>query len=230
MERLPVRTFLTGALLGATAAYLWDPRSGARRRAVTRDKAGKYARDAGRWVRGRARVTSDHAQGLRHELAKHAPGYTPSPTPDADTFIKQRVESELGHATHLPLSLVNFDAADGIVRIRGTVPNATGAEEIVSRAAAVEGVRAVVSLMRTPDGTAVGGSAGDSAALAEAPGTTHAHAVREQLMARWPGLSETDIVASEGHLDRLVEKVVARTGQPSSEVRATLEKILLTSS
>jgi hypothetical protein len=229
MERFPVRTFLTGALLGATVAYLWDPRTGARRRAVTRDKAGKYAREARRWVRGRARVTSDHAQGLRHELAKHAPGYTPSPTPDTDTFIKQRVESELGHATHLPLSLVNFDAAEGIVRIRGTVPDALAAEEIVARAAAVEGVRAVVSLMRTPDGTTVGGSAGDAAALAEPSGMTHAQALREQLMAKWPGLSETDIVASEGHLDRLVEKVVARTGQPSSEVRATLEKILLTS-
>src|SRR5262245_53447346 len=115
MERFPVRTFLTGALIGATAVYLWDPRSGARRRAVSRDKAGKYARDARRWVRGRARVTSDHARGITHELAKHAPGYTPSPTPDMDTFIKQRVESELGHATHLPLSLVNFDAVEGIV-------------------------------------------------------------------------------------------------------------------
>jgi hypothetical protein len=229
MSRIAVRTLVTGALLGAAAAYLFDPRSGARRRAVTRDKAGKYARGARRWIRGRARVTSDHAQGIRHELVKHAPGYTPAPTPDTDTFIKQRVESELGHATNLPLSLVNFDAADGIVRIRGTVPDAAGAEAIVSQTAAVEGVRAVVSLMRTPDGTAVGGTAGDPAALAEPSGMVHVQALREQMMARWPALSEADILSSEGHLDRLVEKVVARTGQPPGEVRAKLSEILLAS-
>ncbi|MGE3598179.1 MAG: hypothetical protein AB7N70_21755, partial [Dehalococcoidia bacterium] len=88
-------------------------------------------------------------------------------------------------------------------------------------------VRAVVSLMRTPDGMSAGGTAGDPAALAEPSGTVHVQALRDQLVARWPALSEADILASEGHLDRLVETVTARTGQSKAQVRATLEQILL---
>lgn len=227
MGQATLRTFLLGALIGATTALLLDPRSGARRRALTRDKAGKYTRITGRWVRGRTRVTGGHVQGMMHDLAKRAPGYAPPSPPDTDTFIKQRVESELGHATHLPLHLVNFDAADGIVRIRGTVPDASSAEEIVARSAAVEGVRAVVSLMRTADGAAVGGTAGDPAALAEPAGMVHSQALRDQLLTRWPMLSNADILASDGHIERLAETVAARTGQPPAEVRAELDHMFL---
>jgi hypothetical protein len=228
MSRHRFTTFVAGAIVGGVVAVLLDPRSGARRRALVRDKAGRYVRLTNRWARGRVRVTGGRVQGVVHDLARHAPGYTPEPPPDTDTFIKHRVESELGHASHLPLHAVNFDAVEGIVRVRGTVPDAQGAEEIVARAAAVEGVRAVISLMQTPDGTPVGGTAGDPAAIGGAPlGVVRSEEVRRRLLERWPSLTDDDIRASDGHIDRLVERIRTRTGQPEAEVRAALDEMLL---
>jgi hypothetical protein len=215
---------VAGGLIG----FLCDPRSGARRRAVTRDKLGKYSRQTARALRGWTRGSDGRLRGALHDLAGHVPGHAAEASPDTDTFIKQRVESELGHAAHLPLHAVNFDAVEGIVRVRGTVPDADCAEEIVARAAAVEGVRAVVSLMRAPDGTPVGGSAGDETALTGDPlGVVHSRALRERLIARWPVLDDAAILASDGHVDRLAETIGARTNEPAEEVRAALDEMLL---
>lgn len=228
MRRETLGIFAAGALAGCAAGLLFDPRSGTRRRAVVRDKLGKYGRQTARTVRGRVRASAGPIQGAMHEVARHAPGYAPESPPDMDMYIKQRVESALGHESHLPLHAVNFDAAGGVVRVRGTVPDAICAEEIVARTAEVDGVRAVLSLMHTPDGTPVGGSAGDLTLIAGEPlGVVHTREVRDQLLARWPALDDALILASEGHIGRLVELIGERTGAPEAEVRAELDQILV---
>jgi hypothetical protein len=149
--------------------------------------------------------------------------------PDADAFVVQRVSTALGREQDLPLGSLNIDAVDGIVRVRGTVADARTAREIVEKTVAVPGARAVMSLMRTPDGTPVGGRAGDASVLEAGPrAAVHAEELRQALKARWPALTDIDIVASEGHIGHLALLICARCGEPEDEVRATLDAIIHT--
>jgi hypothetical protein len=227
MNRQAVKAFATGALAGAAAAFLLDPRSGRRRRAVTRDKAGKYRRLSARWFTGGWRAAAGPLRGAAHEAARHAPGYEPAPPPDTNAFIKQRVESELGRFPELPLAGLVFDAADGVVNVRGVVQDDDCAEAILQRVAAVEGVRAAISYMRTEDGTPAGTYAGEVEAIATMPAVLKTNALRGQLFARWPSLTDDDILASGGHIAPLAEAISRRTGEPESGVRAALDELLL---
>jgi hypothetical protein len=177
--------------------------------------------------RRRARRVGGALRGLAHGIATHAPWYAAPPPPDDDQFIKQRVESVLGRYPNLPLDHVVFDAVDGFVRVRGEVPDEGCAEEILARVAAVPGVRAAFSLMHSPDGVPVGGVAGDAAAIPDEPrAAVYAQAVRRSLFERWPALTDADILASDGHVGRLAERISSRTGQQPAEVRPVLDAIL----
>lgn len=230
MKRLRYRTvpFIAGVLAGATAAVLLDPRLGTRRRALARDKGAHYVRVTPRAVRRMARRIVGPLQGFGHRIGISLPWYTAAPPPDDDMFIKQRVETALGRSPTLPLEHVVLDAVDGFVHVRGEVPDETCAEEILAHVAGVPGVRAAFSLMHTPDGRPVGGIAGDAAAVPEGPrAALYGHAVRRSLMERWPGLTDADILASNGHPERLTERICDRTGQAHAEVRPALDAILL---
>jgi hypothetical protein len=220
--------FIAGAVAGATAAVLMDPRLGARRRALARDKCAHYVRIAPRTARRMARRLVGPLHGFGHRIETHLPWYTAAPLPDDDMFIKQRVETALGRSPNLPLDHVVFDAVDGFVRVRGEVPDETCAEQILAHVAAVPGVRAAFSLMHTPDGRPVGGVAGDAGAVPEGPrAAIYGQAVRRSLMERWPSLTDEDILASDGHVERLTERICDRTGQAHADVRPALDAILL---
>jgi hypothetical protein len=225
MNRQRVATFVAGILTGVIGAFLLDPRSGARRRALARDKAGKYSRRSSRWIIGRAHGATGQIRGAAHELSHHLPGYEPATPPDTDMFIKQRVESELGHAG-LPLEGLIFDAADGVVHVRGMVPDTESAEAILQRVAAVEGVRAAVSFMRTEAGAPAGTVAGDRDAIATMPAVLKTNDLRRRLTEHWPALTDDDILASGGHIGRLAETISRRSGEPEAEVRAALDAML----
>jgi uncharacterized protein YjbJ (UPF0337 family) len=228
MARMRIFPLLLAAGAGATAALLLDPQAGARRRALVRDKLRHYGRVLPASARRGGRMVAGPARGALHRVARRVPWRETTPPPDQDQFIKQRVESELGHETDLPLGALNFDAADGVVRVRGTVPDEETARRIVRRTAAVEGVRAVVSLMRTPDGTVVGGMAGDTRLVTGRPrAAIQGEAVARRLKERWPGLTDADILATEGHTDRLVDLICTRTGEPAERVRPAVDAILL---
>jgi hypothetical protein len=130
----------------------------------------------------------------------------------------------------MSLGALNIDADEGTVRIRGTVPDEPAAREIVEKAAAVPGARAVVSLMRTPDGRFVGGRAGDASVLEARPrAAIHGEKLRQALTTRWPSLTDLDIVASEGHIGHLALLICARSGEPEEQVRAELDAIVQSS-
>jgi hypothetical protein len=133
----------------------------------------------------------------------------------------------LGHATELPLAGLVFDAADGVVNVRGVVPDDDCAEAILQRVAEVEGVRAAISFMRMEDGTPAGTYAGDVEVIATMPAILKTNILRRQLTERWPSLTEDDILASKGHIEPLVAAISRRTGQPDREVRAALDQLLL---
>jgi hypothetical protein len=68
--------------------------------------------------------------------------------PDDGTLV-DRVESQLFRDDDVPKGDINVDAADGVVTLRGEV-DAAMIEEIAVRAAAVEGVTRVETLLHPP--------------------------------------------------------------------------------
>jgi hypothetical protein len=89
-------------------------------------------------------------------------------------------------------------------------------------------VRAVSSLLHTPDGQIVTCEAGDTGALHGRPrAAIQGESVRRRLLDRWPDLTEEDVRASGGHPDRLAARIAARTGQSAREIRPALDQALL---
>lgn len=216
-----------GAGAGAAAIFFLDPRSGTRRRALVRDQIHHYA-GALPYRLGRAgRAATGPCLGLAHRLARLTHGGARE-APVDDTELKHRVESELGRDPSMPLGDLNFDVVDSVVRIRGAVPYARTAAWIVEEAAKVDGVGAVLSLMRTPDGIPVGGTAGNLDLIDAGPrAEIRSEAVREALLERWPSLTDADILASNGHVGTLVAAISTYTGISNEAIRVELEEILL---
>ena len=63
-----VIAILAGAGLGAAAMYLFDPQGGGRRRALIRDKAVKFNRQARETFEGTVSDLSNRAKGTAHGL------------------------------------------------------------------------------------------------------------------------------------------------------------------
>jgi hypothetical protein len=219
-------TVCLSALGGAGVALILDPRSGARRRGLMRDKARHYARIGSAQLRRRARQLPGPIRGLVHALMLRSPWHEIDTPPDQDEYIKHRVESALGRQRGLSLSGLNFDAADGVVRVRGTIPDDETAERIVRKVMSVNGVRAVFTYLRTPDSRPIQTAEGDPAILNQPRAVTQTEHIREQLMNRWPALNDDDILDSHGHLGRLTGLICTKTAQPEDEVRRTLDMIL----
>lgn len=220
------RSLVCGALVGAAAALLLDPRAGARRRALTRDKMAHYARVLGRVTLRRARMVPGPIRGRLHAIGRATPWREPVNGYDAEA-LKHRVESTLGRDFNLPLNTVNFDVVDSTVRIRGTVADEATAERILKKAASVEGVRGVQSLLHTPDGRHVGAEMGDARHSERPRAALQAESVRRKLLERWPAINDADILACQGHIDRLAQLITSRTDERQGDVRAALDEMLM---
>lgn len=227
MQRSRFSTLLLAGLAGATTMFLFDPNGGARRRALLRDQVRHLSAQTPRRISSTLRALGGQCRGTVHNLSRFFPCGAAAPPAD-DVELKHRVETELGRDPWIPLGKLNFDALDGVVRVRGTVWDVEIANRIVSATAAVEGVGAVLSLMRTFEGTPVGGTAGNIELLDAGPrGELHAEEVRDELFRRWPSLTDRDILESEGHLGKLSETIHTKTGMPAQAIRVELEEILL---
>jgi osmotically-inducible protein OsmY len=100
--------------VGAGLMYILDPAAGRRRRALTRDKAVKFAR-----------LTAERTQALAQQAADRARGVIAEARASDDEWVDDqtlvaRVRSELGRAVSHPGSL-HVDAVDGCVTLRGPV-------------------------------------------------------------------------------------------------------------
>jgi osmotically-inducible protein OsmY len=118
--------------LGAGLMYMLDPNTGRRRRAITRDKAAKYARRSAERAQALAQQAADRAKGLIAEARASDEEWVDDPT------LVARVRSELGRVVSHPGSL-HVDAVDGCVTLRGPV----FVWEAESALAAVENTRGV---------------------------------------------------------------------------------------
>src|SRR5688500_2960336 len=118
--------------LGAGLMYMLDPNTGRRRRALTRDKAGRLARLTAERARALAQQASDRAKGIIAESRVSDEEWV-----DDQTLVA-RVRSELGRVVSHPGS-IHVDAIDGCVTMRGPV----FVWEADAALAAAEGTRGV---------------------------------------------------------------------------------------
>jgi osmotically-inducible protein OsmY len=135
--------YLAAAVGGMAFMYYADRENGRRRRHVTRDKAVSLARHGAK--RGRRlvhHVTSD-AKGYV-ERARHAQGGAEELD---DRTLVDKVESIVFRDRDVPKGQINVNAENGVVFLRGEVPNAELVETLERRVRKVHGVRDVANLL-----------------------------------------------------------------------------------
>jgi osmotically-inducible protein OsmY len=135
--------FVAAAMGGMAFMYYADPQNGRRRRHVTRDKALSLARHGAK--RGRRlvhHVTSD-AKGYV-ERARHAHGEAEQLD---DQTLVDKVESIVFRDRTVPKGQINVNAENGVVFLRGEVPNPVLVEALEERVRKVDGVRDVTNLL-----------------------------------------------------------------------------------
>lgn len=139
---------LVGAAAGALLAFVLDPQLGRTRRAVTRDRLAGGGRRLGRWTARRARFAASTADGLGRRLgiARRSDAHEPLD----EVALAHKVESILFRDPRIEKGDININAEHGAVFLRGTVADRARAEEIRRRVERIDGVGAVVSLLRVP--------------------------------------------------------------------------------
>lgn len=127
----PMLSFALGAAAGSIATLLLDPRRGAGRRALLRDKVTSRVREAKRAAEGRAADLRKRAQGRSYELA-HAREEVP------DDILVERVRAHMGRPVKHARAL-EVRAERGKVTLSGPILR----DEVDGLLAAVRKVRGV---------------------------------------------------------------------------------------
>jgi gas vesicle protein len=133
---------LIGMGVGAAVAFMADPRSGRRRRALTRDqfvRAGRKTRDA---LDATARDIGNRTTGM----IATARGTLMNEDID-DRRLIERVRASLGRASSHPRA-IDVESENCVVTLRGHVLAAEH-DDVVTAAAAVRGVQRVASELQS---------------------------------------------------------------------------------
>lgn len=144
--RRPAAAALFWAVLGGGAAYLLDPRSGHRRRALARDRLTAMARRAGRLAPRKLAYVGGRLRGAVHTIVPARAALAP---PDQSAFLAHKVSTELGRLPDPPRERINVDAVDGVVHLRGRLDTSDQVTRVIAWARQVDGVRDVVSYLTT---------------------------------------------------------------------------------
>ena len=133
---------LVGAGLGAALAYMLDPNTGNRRRALVRDqltRAGRKTRDG---LDATARDVANRSRGV----AAATRARLRSQHVDDDT-LAERVRSKLGRASSHPRA-IDVHVEDGNVTLRGPILERE-TTDVLAAVSNVRGVRAVTNELET---------------------------------------------------------------------------------
>jgi osmotically-inducible protein OsmY len=142
-----MRKLLTLAGLGAALTYFFDPDSGARRRAVARDRVLAFFRQRGRELGRAGRFAQAEAYGVTQK-AKHLKEQE-KPQPD-DVTLAHKVETEIFRDADVPKGQINVNAEGGVVVLRGEVDRPEMIEDLEKKTRKVQGVREVENLLHLP--------------------------------------------------------------------------------
>lgn len=137
---------LLGATVGVGVAFLFDPDRGRARRAQLMNQSAGMLRRGWRGAGRQGRLLGSRLSGGLS--AMRAAGRPAEQANDAT--LKDRVESELLRDPKIPKGAININAEQGIVVLRGEVPDEKMRDRIESRAAQVRGVWYVENLLHLP--------------------------------------------------------------------------------
>jgi osmotically-inducible protein OsmY len=136
--------FLTGFVAGGVTVALLDPRRGAARRALLRDKGISAVKDAAETASRRARDLRQRLQGVVYEAKARR-----SEQQVSDDILVERVRAQLGRPVSHPRAL-EVRAEDGCVVLSGPIL-AEEAEELIRRVSRIPGVRSIESRLELHD-------------------------------------------------------------------------------
>ena len=125
---------LSGAVLGASAMYLMDPRTGARRRALLRDQVVRATHKTGGALDALGRDAANRARGLAAETRSRMRADSSNARK-----LQERVRAELGRVLSHPQAIDVYVSADGCVCLTGPVLM----EEADSAISAIQSVKGV---------------------------------------------------------------------------------------
>lgn len=132
------RALLAGLGLGAAAAFVLDPKAGARRRSLARDKIIRAYKTSGRALDATRRDFLNRTRGIAEatsgRLSREAVG---------DDKLVERVRARLGRACSHPRA-IDVLAHDGTVTLRGPIL-AAEVHDLLRTTGAVRGVCDVVN-------------------------------------------------------------------------------------
>jgi gas vesicle protein len=139
-----LRSFFTGAAVGAAAAYLLDPVAGTGRRSRLRDQTGALIRRGEERADDLGRHATNVVQGKVREMTT-----APERSMD-DGTVEARIRSEVLGRGDVDASGIVVNVEDGVAVLRGEVSEPDAIAGIVDRTKAVEGVRDVRNLLHVP--------------------------------------------------------------------------------
>jgi hypothetical protein len=131
--------FLAGLALGAGATWFLDPQSGARRRAMVRDRTRHLTHELAEATRVGSRDLVNRAEGIEATLAGLR---KPPPT---DGKLERRVRAIIGHVSSHP-GAIRVQVDGHRVQLEGPVME-DEAQEVVERVARTRGVEEVVNAL-----------------------------------------------------------------------------------
>jgi CBS domain-containing protein len=132
-----------GAALGAGVMYFFDPRQGARRRALLRDACVRLCNETQHAVDVTKRDLTNRFHGLKAEASSYFSGTSSESV--SDEQLKARIRSHLGRVSSHPRA-IEVDVHDGRVTLRGPVL-AAEAQQVFDCVRHVPGVRHVDNSM-----------------------------------------------------------------------------------
>ena len=115
---------------------------------------------AAAWLAKNKDTAKAYADRYGGQLKGAAGGVTPGagrePAEDRlnDPALARKVESEIFREGDIPKGDISVNAEYGVIYLRGQISDPDGMEELVKRARAVDGVRAVENLTHLPSETA----------------------------------------------------------------------------
>ncbi|HEY1358809.1 MAG TPA: BON domain-containing protein [Thermoleophilaceae bacterium] len=140
---MSARSLVIGAAAGAAAVWFLDPNEGARRRNLVRDKALKYARETGSQAQSGASYAAGQAKHAVYEAAPSGGGGEEL----NDPTLARKVESEIFRSAEAPKGQVSVNVENGVVYLRGQVPDEELGRRLAEDASKVDGVRGVENLL-----------------------------------------------------------------------------------
>ena len=135
-----------GIAIGGLAAFLFDPQNGKRRRHGAVDRTAARIRRTGRRTARAGRHVESHAYGMTQRLLH----VREQPKEYDDVTLARKVETEIFREADVPKGQIVVNVQNGIVQLRGEVPDVQMLEALVAKAADVQGVNDVENLLHRP--------------------------------------------------------------------------------